>query len=161
MTQTTMRNPVPRRPPSTAGPEAGGPRECRRRDGPARPVRDLARRIGMVAALLAALGGGWLWGASGRRDLDRALRAAELQNDLLEAHVSLLGARVSLYEADFDEMTRQLETARGFVERADARYGQIGLNEEPHPLDGFGPDIDHAQRLAAMLGSWARHASSR
>ncbi len=74
----------------------------------------LTVRVGVVVALLVALAGGWLWGASGRAELVRARRAAEVRNDLLEARISLLGARVNLYDADFAEVNRQLERAREF-----------------------------------------------
>jgi len=123
----------------------------------------MTRRVGLLAALLVALFGGWLSGASGRWQLDRALRVAELQNDLLEARASLLGARVNLCEADFGEMSRQLENARGFVGRAGARLGPSGVEDAPQRLDltGFGAEIDEAQRLAATLDSGARAASSK
>ena len=84
-----------------------------------RPMgRVVMRRVVLVAALLAAFGGGWAGGASGRWEANRALRAALVQNDLLEARVSLLHARVSLYEGDVADVTRRLEEARAFVERA-------------------------------------------
>jgi len=44
-------------------------------------------------------------GRERRWELDRALRAAELRGDLLEAHASLLGAQVSLCNADFGGMS--------------------------------------------------------
>lgn len=123
----------------------------------------MTRRGGLLAALLAALLGGWLLGASGKWQLDGALRAAELQNDLLEARASLLGARVNLCEADFGEMSRQLENARGFVGRAGTRLGPFRVEDAPQRLDlaGFGAEIDEAQRLAATLDSGARAASSK
>ena len=44
-------------------------------------------------ALLVALGAGWVWGASGRSDLNRALRIAELRDGLLEGRAAVLDAR--------------------------------------------------------------------
>jgi hypothetical protein len=123
----------------------------------------MTQRIGIVIALLAALGGGWLWGASGRQDVDRALAAVELRNDLLEAHAALLGARVNLYEGDLVAMARQLEHARTLVERAAPRLGTTNGRGEPRPLDlqAFGSEIDDAQRLAASLDAQVRPASPR
>jgi hypothetical protein len=113
----------------------------------------MSRRIGVFVALLVTLLGGWLWGTSGKSELTRAIRAAELRNDLLEAHVSLLGARVSFCDADYDEMSRQLETARGLVARASTRRGAADLTETPPQVDlaGIGTEITDAQRLAAKL----------
>jgi hypothetical protein len=110
-------------------------------------------RIGMFVALLVALLGGWLWGASGRSELVRTLRAAEVQRDLLEARAALLGAQANLCSANFGEMSRQLESARGFVRRADARLGAPGPDDRWHRWDlaGFGAEIDQAQHLAASL----------
>ncbi len=114
----------------------------------------MTKRTGVFVALLVTLLGGWLWGASGRWELIRALRAAELHNNLAEARASLLGARVNFCDADFGEMSRQLENARGFVWRAGARLGTPGLNDEPQQrldLAGFGAEIDEAKRLATKL----------
>ena len=123
----------------------------------------MTTRVGVAAALLVTLLGGWLWGASGRSELDRALRAAELHNNLLEARASLLGARVNLCDADFGGMSRELENARAFIGRADVRLGTPGVNGELRRLDlaGFGADIDEAQRLAASLTPGAGATSSR
>ena len=123
----------------------------------------MTRRVVLLVALLAAFCGGWLWGASGRWEANRALRAAEVQNEILEARASLLRARVSLYEADFVDTARQLEQARTIVEHVGAGLGTAGGHGAPRPLDveAFGSEIDAAQRLAATLDAQARPASSR
>lgn len=114
----------------------------------------MTTRVGMCVALLVTLFGGWVWGASGRWDLGRALRAAEMRDDLLEARASVLGARVNLCNADFGEMRRQLENARGVVGRARARRHTLS-SSEPQPLDlaAIGIEIDEAQRLATRLSA--------
>ncbi len=115
----------------------------------------MTTRVGVCVALLVALLGGWLWGAAGKRELDRALLAARAQNDLLEARVSLLGARVSLYDGDLREVHWQLENARSMVGRAGARIGTPGPLPEWRgrgpDLGDFSAEIDEAQRLAASL----------
>jgi hypothetical protein len=121
----------------------------------------MTTRVGLLVTLLVTLLGGWLWGDSGRWELDRALRAAELQNDLLAARASVVGARVNLCDADFGEMSRQLEDARRFVARAGARLGDPGVNDEPLRLNlaGLGVEIDEAQRLVAGLNPGMRGAA--
>ena len=52
---------------------------------------------GVSAALIVVLLGGWLWGTSLNRDLNRALKASALQTDLIEARSSVLAAQLDLY----------------------------------------------------------------
>lgn len=108
----------------------------------------MTARVGASAALLAGILGGWLWGASGRGDLARALRTAELCNgllaarsDLIEARAAVLGARVSLCDADYDGMSRQLENARTFVGRAGRRFDSPGVTARPLWLVPGGSDF--------------------
>jgi hypothetical protein len=121
----------------------------------------LKTRLAVAAALLVTLFVGRLWGASGRWELERALSAAAVRVDLLEAQASLLGARISLGNADFGEMSQRMEDARRFVGRAGARIGDAGLDDEFLRLDlaGFGAGIDEAQRLAARFTRGADGAS--
>ncbi len=101
-----------------------------------------------MAVLLVTLLGGWLWGASGRSDLVRALRAAESRRNLLEARASVLGARVSLCDADLDGVNRQLEDARAFVgaSLSGPRAADPDMRQD---LAGLLSGIGNAQRLAA------------
>jgi hypothetical protein len=106
----------------------------------------------MVAALLVTLLAGWLWGASGRWELARALRTADVSRSLLEARAAVLGARVSLCDADFGEMTRRLEDARTFLGRAGERLDAGGMSAERERVDlaAFGAAISRATRLAEL-----------
>ena len=109
--------------------------------------------LGAFAPLLIALLGGWLWGAPGHPDVDRALRASELRADLLGAQSALVGARVDLYERNFRSASRQLEDARGLLRRAEERGNRLGWRDEVKRLDlaRFEADIDEAQRLLGQL----------
>ena len=60
---------------------------------------------GIAVALLVALLAAWLWGSSGKGDLQRALDLAELRNDLLAARGALLSARVDLYIVSYSHGT--------------------------------------------------------
>ena len=117
----------------------------------------LKTRLAVVAALLATLFVGRLWGVSGRWALDRALQAAAVRGDLLEAHAALLGARVSLCNADFVDVSQHLDSARVLVGRAGARLGDAGVNDELLRLDlaGFEAGIVEARQLAARLSEGA------
>lgn len=107
-----------------------------------------ARTCAVVAVMLVTLLGGWLWGASGRSDLARELRAAESRRNLLEARASVLGARVSLCDADLEGVNRQLEDARAFVgaSLSGPRASDPDMRQD---LAGLLSGIGNAQRLAA------------
>jgi hypothetical protein len=125
------------------------------------PRRILRTRLAVVAALLVTLFVGRLWGASGRWELKQLLQAAVLRGNLLEAHAALLGAQVSLCNANFGETNRRLEDARGFVERAGTRLGNTGPKDEllQRQLTGFSAGIDEARQLAARLSQQVDRAS--
>jgi hypothetical protein len=118
----------------------------------------MAKRVGVAVALVVTLVGGWLWGVHGGWDPDRARLAAQVRSDLLRAHVSLLAARVDLDDADFRDMRRHLEDARGFADRAGVRLDDLGWKDEARRLDlaGFGAEIEAAERLGARLDRRAR-----
>ena len=119
------------------------------------------RRLAVVAALLAALLVGRLWGGADRWEVDRALQAAAQRGGLLEAHAALLGARLSLCNADVGDVSLRLDDARILVGRAGARLGDAGVNDELLRLDlaGFGAGIDDARQLAARLSQGADRAA--
>jgi len=114
----------------------------------------MPKRVGLqVALLVIGLLGGWLWGASERSHLDRALQAAELCNDLLEARTSLFAARDGLNHGDLREMSGHLAAARWFAGSAEMRLDKLGWRDEAHLLDlaDIGAQIDAAARLGVRL----------
>ena len=118
--------------------------------------------LGVFAALLVALLAGWLWGASGKWGLDRALQASELRRDLLEARSSVLDARLDLFDVNFGDASRHLEEARGLLRRAGERLKGLGRQDDAKRLDPALARIDEAQRLAGQLdqGANARAADA-
>ena len=121
-------------------------------------TRIVMARVGVVVALMAAVLGGWLWGASGRSETDRALRAAEVRNEVAEARAEILGARVSLSDGDYRGTIRQLADARRLVGQACGRLDAPGTCDDLLPtldLRDVGAEIDRALRLTAALGPGA------
>jgi hypothetical protein len=111
-------------------------------------------RVGVVVALMAAVLGGWLWGASGRWEIDRALRAGALRNDVAEARAAVLDARASLFDGDYGGTSRHLANARQFIGRACGQLDAVGTCEDllpPLDLGRLSAEIDRARRLAASL----------
>jgi hypothetical protein len=107
--------------------------------------------LGVFVALLVALLAGWLWGASGKWDLDRALQVSELRTDLLQARSSVLVARLDVYSVNFGDASRHLEDARGLLRRAGERLKSLGRPDDVKRLDLALVRIDEAQRLAGQL----------
>ena len=107
--------------------------------------------LGIGVALLVALGGGWVWGASGRSDLNRALRTAELREDLLEGRAAVLDARLDIYSVNFGEASRHLEAARSAVRAAAARLAGLDLPDAAKQLAIALTRIDESQRMAGLL----------
>jgi hypothetical protein len=111
----------------------------------------MKRILGMGVALLVALGAGWVWGASGRSDISRALQLAELRDGLLEGRAAVLDARLDIYSVNFGEASRHLEMARSALRAADARLNDLGRQEEATQLKIALARIDEAQRAAGQL----------
>ena len=117
--------------------------------------RTLKIGVGIVVALLIALSVAWLWGSSGKGDLQRALDVAELRNDLLTARGALLSARVDLYLVNFGDASRDFEAARTALRRAEARLKAIGRDDEVMRLGVALAQLDEAQQFAGKLDQTA------
>jgi hypothetical protein len=111
----------------------------------------MKRILGIGVALLVALGVGWAWGASGRSDVNRTLRIAELRDDLLEGRAAVLDARLDIYSVNFGDASRHLEAARRALRAADARLIGLGRQEDATRLKLALTRIDEAQRMAGQL----------
>ena len=107
--------------------------------------------LGIGVALLVALGGGWVWGASGKADLNRALGTAELRDGLLDGRAAVLDARLDIYSVNFGEASRHLEAARTALRAAEARLNDLGRQDDAKRLTIAFTRIDEAQRLAGQL----------
>jgi hypothetical protein len=111
------------------------------------PKLVLGIAVGLVVALLA----GWMWGASGRSEMARALQTAELRGELLGARAAVLDARVAIYSVNFGEASKHLEGARGLLRRADERLKTLGRDDEGKQVQTALASLDEAQRMAGKL----------
>ena len=107
--------------------------------------------LGIAAGLVVALLAGWIWGASGRSEMARALQTSELRSELLGARAAVLDARVAIYSVNFGEASRHLEDARGLLGRADERLKSLGRDDEVRRVQTALASIDEAQRMAGKL----------
>lgn len=102
-------------------------------------------------ALLVALAVGWLWGTSDRWELDRAVHEAELRQCVLEAHSSVLSARLDVDRGNFRDAARHLEDARRLLQRSREKFEGLGFEEGMPHWNWALAQIDEAQRLAHQL----------
>jgi hypothetical protein len=117
--------------------------------------------LGVCVALLVALVAGWLWGASGKGAADRALQAARLQSELLEARGAVLDARLDIYNINFGNASRHLETAKTLLRTAGERIKSDGRTDEAKRVDDALSEIDVAQQMSGKLDQGAHaHAAS-
>ena len=107
--------------------------------------------LGIGLALLVAVGVGWVLGASGRSERDRALQIAELRSELLEGRAAVLDARLDIYSVNFGEASRHFEAAGTSLRAAKARLMSLSLTEDAESLEAGLTRIDEAQRLAGQL----------
>jgi hypothetical protein len=113
----------------------------------------------IVIVALATLGAGWIWGASGRGDIDRARRAAELRAEFAEARASLLEARVSLFKVNFGDAGRAFDDARARVSGLQTRLREAGQAERAGRLEIVLAHIGDAGRLTLALDARAQAAA--
>jgi hypothetical protein len=106
-------------------------------------------RVGLT--LLVAVGVGWVLGASGRSNSDRALQIADLRAELLEGRAAVLDARLDIYSVNFGNASRHLEAARTALRAANERLMSLRRTEDAKSLEAALTRIDEAQRAAGQL----------
>ena len=114
--------------------------------------------IALIVAL-AMIGGGWLWGASGRSEAEQAQRAAELRADVAESRALLLEARVHLYTVNFGSAGRALDDARARITAMQTRLREAGQAERAGQLEIVLAHIGDAGRLTLALDARAQNAA--
>jgi len=107
--------------------------------------------VGIGAGLAVALLAGWIWGASGRTEMARALQASQLRAELLGARAATLDARLAIYSVNFGEASTHLEDARALLGRADERLKSLGRDDEVGQVQMALARIAEAQRMAGTL----------
>jgi hypothetical protein len=119
-----------------------------------------ARTIAIIAAVvLAAVIGGWLYGASGRSEVEQARREAVQRADLTEARSLVLEGIVALFQSNFGDATTRFERARAAVERIQTALRETGQAERAGRLEVALSHLRDAQRLAVSLDANARTAA--
>ncbi len=114
-----------------------------------------------LAALIVIVGIAYAWGASGQGALQRVADEATQSLDLAEARGAILEGRVSLYNNNFGDASRQFEQAKEPLQRLKTRYDDAGNREAVTGVDTALRHVDDAQRLAAKLDAAAQNAAGQ
>ena len=107
--------------------------------------------LAVLVALVVALGIGYAWGASGKSALTGAVDDMKQQLDVAEARGHLLDARVSLYNVNFGDASRQFEEASAPLRRVQDRYQSEGKKAAAETIAAAIGRVAEGQRLAAKL----------
>jgi hypothetical protein len=118
-----------------------------------RPVAWIA-----IAALLT-LGGGWLWGASGKAAVMADRRALTDRAELAEVRALVLGGRVSLFELNYGDAARQFGDAHRAIGPIQTRLRETGQAERAGRLEIVLAHLRDAERLSSAVDATA-HASA-
>jgi hypothetical protein len=114
-----------------------------------------------LGVLIVIVGIGYAWGASGRGALQQVADEARQGLDLAEARGAILEGRVSLYNNNFGDASRQFEQAKDPLRRLKTRYDDAGAREAVTGVDTALRHVEEAQRLSAKLDPAAQNAAGQ
>jgi hypothetical protein len=130
------------------------------------PEADVNTRLLKIIAAVAlgfvlAFAGGWVWGASGRLELQSRLKQTDLRLQIAEARGRLLAARVDLYTLNFGAAAQNLESAKGPLEAVIGIYERDGEADRLTEARAALAAVEEARKLAAQVDQAAQGAATR
>jgi hypothetical protein len=108
----------------------------------------------LIALALAALGG-WIWGVTGQWRAEEALAKAGVGLHLAHARGNMLAARVNLFEVNFGEASRSLESAKADLVTAAEAFDRLGLENDAAAAREGAARVEDAKQLAGRLDQTA------
>ena len=120
----------------------------------------MTNSVTVVVAMIVAAVGGWFWGASGRWTTERSLQAIELRQDLIEGRSALLETRLDIYNVNFGDASKHLESARTSLRRAHDQLTTLDRVDDATRLQTALAGVDDAQRMAGNLDQNANTRSA-
>lgn len=114
-------------------------------------MKTLKAILAMLAALALAVLGGWIWGSAGQARAEDALARGGAGLHLANARGNLLAARVSLFEVNFGDASRSLESARADLLTAAEAFDRLRLKDEAAAAREAVARVNEAQQLAGRL----------
>lgn len=119
-----------------------------------------ARLIIIIAAVVGgALLSGWVYGASGRSEAERARREAVERADISEARVAVLEGQLAVFQLNFGDSAKRFEAALALVARVQKSLRETGQAERAGRLEIALSHLRDAQRMAIALDANARSAA--
>src|SRR6185503_12612657 len=115
----------------------------------------------MVLALLVCVLLGYVWGRSGRGELQSTVDDVKQQLDLAEARGEILDGRVSLYNNNFGDASRHFETAKAPLQRVKQRYQDDSRRDAAASIDTATTLIEEAQKMAGKLDPAANNKAGQ
>jgi hypothetical protein len=109
----------------------------------------------MLVALALAVLGGWIWGATGQSRTEAALARASVNLHLANARSNMLAARVNLFEVNFGDASRSLESARADLLTVAEAFDRQRMKSEAAAAREVVARIDDAKQLAGRLDQTA------
>ncbi len=111
--------------------------------------------IALMAALLLAVLGGWMWGAVDHARTDDALVQAGVGLHVAAARARMLEARVDLFEVNFGNASRHLEAARADLKAAAQSFDRLGRTSDAEAMRNALARVDDAQQMTGKLDQTA------
>ena len=115
---------------------------------------------GVALGLVLALAAGYVWGASGRLEVQSRLQDTDLRMQVSDARTRLLAARVDLYSLNFGAATQNLEAAKVPLHAVVQRYERDGETARVTDAQSALASAEKARRLAAQLDQSAQGAAA-
>jgi archaellum biogenesis protein FlaJ (TadC family) len=109
----------------------------------------------IVIALALAVLGGYIWGATGRWRVEGTLVKAGAGLHLASARGHMLAARVHLFEVNFGEASRSLESAKADLMTAAEALERLDLDADAAAAREVAARVDDARQLAGRLDQTA------
>jgi hypothetical protein len=105
----------------------------------------------VLIALALACVGGWIWGATGRWRAEEGLAKAGIGLHLANARGDMLAARVDLFEVNFGDASRSLESANANLAAAAEAFDGMRLKDEAAAAREVAARVEDAKQLAGRL----------
>lgn len=114
---------------------------------------------GVLAALII-FGAGWGLGSSGRWDAQAGLRDAQLRLRLADARGGLALSRVDLFELNYGQASRHLQSAKDALQEASERLDSEGRTPAADAVRSALAKTVQAQQLAASVNTTANERAA-
>jgi len=111
----------------------------------------LKAMLAMLVALALAVLGGWLWGVAGRSRTEAVLTRASVGLHLANARGNMLAARVDLFEVNFGNASRSLESATADLLTAAEAFDRLRLKDQAAAAREVAARVEEAKQLAGRL----------